>query len=45
MFKMILYVGLCVCLIGASWNIAIGISVLNTYLEDKVKERRKNDDS
>ena len=43
MLKIILIVGLFVCLIGASWNIAIGISVLNTYLEDKVKERRKNE--
>ena len=41
MIKAILIVLLCACLIGASWNIAIGISILNTYLEDLVKERRK----
>lgn len=42
MLKIILFVGLFVCLNGASWMIAVGISILNTYLEDVVKERRKS---
>ena len=41
MIKAILIILLCVCLHGASWMIAIGISIFNTYLEDKVKGRQK----
>lgn len=41
MVKIILFVGLFFCLNGASWMIAVGISILNTYLEDVVKERHK----
>lgn len=43
--NIIFVIGLLFCLNGASWLIALGIAILNTYLEDKVKERRKNDDS
>ena len=42
MIKAILIILLCVCLYGASGMIAFWIAVLNTYLEDLVKERRKN---
>ena len=42
MVKIILFVGLFVCLNGASWMIAVGISILNTHLEDVIKEKRKN---
>ena len=39
--KIIFIIGLCFCLTGASWLIALGIAILNTYLEDIVKERKK----
>ena len=39
--KIILIIILCFCLTGASWMIAIGISIFITYLEDIVKERKK----
>ncbi len=39
--KLVLIVFLLICLHGASWMIALGVAVFNTYLEDKVKERRK----
>ena len=43
MLKVILFILLGVCLIGASGFISLGLAILNTFLEDKVKERRKND--
>lgn len=39
--KIIFIIGLCFCLTGASWMIAIGIGILIAYLEDIVKERKK----
>ena len=42
MLKVILFILLGVCLIGASGFISLGLAILNTFLEDKVKERRKN---
>lgn len=41
--SMIIIVPLCACLIGACWMLAFGLGILIAYIEDIVKERRKNE--
>lgn len=41
--NMIIIVSVCMCLIGASWMLALGLGILITYIEDRMKERRKNE--
>ena len=36
-------IALCLCLSGASWMLALGLGILITYIEDRMKERRKNE--